>query len=110
MSLRTHRVACMAAILLGLAVALPVSAQSSGVPASVGGTADGRFIDPNTGQPITGQYDLGHKPGHEFWRERAHAEAEGLTQEQFNDRMNNPDLYQIESPSSNRSHQHEQGP
>jgi len=69
--------------------------------------ADGRFIDPNTGRPIDGSYDLGHKPGHEFRREKARAEAEGLTQAEFNDRMNDPDLYQIEDPSSNRSHQFE---
>ena len=73
-------------------------------------TADGRFIDPNTGQPISGRYDLGHKPGHEFHREKARAEAEGLTQAEFNERMNNPDLYQIEAPSSNRSRRYEQRP
>lgn len=71
-------------------------------------TADGRPIDPNTQQPIDGKPDLGHTPGHEFWREAQQAEAEGLTQEQFNDRMNNPDYYQLEDPSSNRSHQFEQ--
>ena len=54
-----------------------------------------------------GKYDLGHKPGHEFKTEKAKADADGLTQEQFNDRMNNPDLYQIEDPSSNRSHKYE---
>lgn len=32
---------------------------------------------------------------------------EGLTQKQFNDRMNNPDLYQIEHPQNNRSHEFE---
>jgi hypothetical protein len=70
-------------------------------------TADGRFIDPNTGEPIDGKPHLGHKTGHEFWREKAKAEAEGLTQEQFNDRMNNPDLYQLEDAASNRSHRFE---
>ena len=55
-----------------------------------------------------GQYDLGHKPGHEHWREAEKAEKEGLTQEQFNERMNNPDYYQIEDPHENRSHAHEQ--
>lgn len=70
-------------------------------------TAEGRFIDPNTGAPIDGKYDLGHKPGNEFWREKAKAQSEGLTQKQFNDRMNNPKYYQIEDPVSNRSHQHE---
>ncbi|MDZ7617443.1 MAG: RHS repeat-associated core domain-containing protein [Patescibacteria group bacterium] len=68
---------------------------------------DGRPIDPNTLQPIDGTPDLGHKPGHEFWREKARAEAEELLQKQFNDRMNDPDLYQLEDPSSNRSHRYE---
>lgn len=67
----------------------------------------GQFLDANTHKPIDGKYDLGHKPGHEFWREAEKAEKEGLTQEQFNNRMNNPDLYHIESPHENRSHFHE---
>lgn len=67
----------------------------------------GQFLDANTQKPIDGKYDLGHKPGHEFWREAEKAEKEGLTQEQFNNRMNNPDLYHIESPHENRSHSHE---
>jgi hypothetical protein len=71
-------------------------------------TADGRFIDPNTGEPINGTPDLGHRPGHEFWREQARAQQEGLTQQQFNDRMNNPDLYQLENPRTNRGHGFEQ--
>jgi hypothetical protein len=70
-------------------------------------TPDGKFIDPNTGETIEGKYDLGHKPGNEFRTEKANAQAEGLTQKQFNDRMNDPDKYQIESPSSNRSHKFE---
>ena len=67
----------------------------------------GQFLDANTGKLIEGQYDLGHKAGHEFRTEQALAEQEGLTQAEFNDKMNNPDLYQIEDPSSNRSHQFE---
>ncbi len=70
-------------------------------------TADGTPIDPNTRQPISGRPDLGHKRGREFWREKAKAEAEGLTQAEFNERMNNPDLYQLEDPISNRSHRYE---
>ncbi|MDE6755420.1 MAG: hypothetical protein K2J82_12545 [Muribaculaceae bacterium] len=80
---------------------------------------DGRFTDinnPDLQIPggkrrnysiAEGEYHLGHKPGHEFWREKAKAEAEGLTQSQFNERMNNPNLYQIEHPSENTSHKHE---
>ncbi len=63
-------------------------------------TADGRPIDPNTRKPIEGKPDLGHVFSHEFWREKAIAESEGLTQREFNDRMNNPDLYQLEDASS----------
>jgi hypothetical protein len=68
---------------------------------------EGQFLDANTGQPIEGKYDLGHRTGHEHWREVEKAEGEGLSQQEFNDRMNNPDLYQIEDPSSNRSHAYE---
>ncbi len=67
----------------------------------------GQFLDANTHEPIEGTYDLGHKAGHEHWREVERAEQEGLTQEEFNDRMNNPDYYQIEDPHENRSHAHE---
>lgn len=70
-------------------------------------TPDGRPIDPNTGQPINGKPDLGHKTGNEFRTEKARAEAEGLTQKEFNERMNNPDLYQLEDRSSNRSRRFE---
>jgi RHS repeat-associated protein len=69
--------------------------------------AHGRPIDPNTGRPIEGKPDLGHKPGNEHWREKQQAEAEGLTQKEFNDRMNDPSKYQLEDPSSNRSRRYE---
>ena len=67
----------------------------------------GQFLDANTHQAIEGPYDLGHKAGHEYWCEEKRAQQDGLTQEKFNDRMNNPDLYQIEDPHENRSHAHE---
>ena len=67
----------------------------------------GRFLDANTKEPIEGKYDLGHVRSHEFWREALKAEQEGLTQKEFNDRMNNPDFYQIEDPHDNRSRKHE---
>lgn len=69
---------------------------------------NGQFLDANTGKPIEGQYDLGHKAGNEFRREAAVAEEQDMSQEEFNEQMNNPDLYQIEDPSSNRSHAFEQ--
>jgi hypothetical protein len=67
-------------------------------------------LDPNTGRPIKGTPDVGHKRGHEFRKEKARGEAEGMTQKEFNDRMNNPDLYQLEDRSSNRSHRYEEKP
>lgn len=72
--------------------------------------ASGRPLDPNTGRSIEGKPDLGHKRGSEFRRAKAKAEAEGLTQKEFNDRMNNPDMYQLEDPSTNRSRVFEQKP
>jgi hypothetical protein len=68
---------------------------------------EGQFLDANTRKPIEGQYDLGHIPGHEHRREVVKADEEGLTQGEFNDRMNNPDYYQVEDPHENRSHAHE---
>ena len=35
------------------------------------------------------------------------AETEGLTQKEFNDRMNDPEYYQFEAPANNRSHKYE---
>lgn len=70
-------------------------------------TTDGRPIEPNTKQPIDGKPDLGHKTGNEFRTEKAAAQQEGLSQKEFNDRMNNSSKYQLEDPSSNRSHRFE---
>jgi RHS repeat-associated protein len=68
---------------------------------------DGRFIDPDTRAPMDPPYDLGHTYGHENWREIEKAEEEGLTQRQFNDRMNNPDYYRMQNRQDNRSHRFE---
>lgn len=67
----------------------------------------GRYLDANTGRPIIGTPDIGHKPGHEYWREVQNAYKARLTQAEFNDKMNNPNLYQLEDPHNNRSHIYE---
>lgn len=67
----------------------------------------GRYLDPNTGKPIDGTPDIGHKAGHEHRREVKIAYDEHLTQKEFNEKMNNPDYYQLEDPSNNRSHKFE---
>lgn len=69
---------------------------------------NGRFLDVHSGKPIEGKYDLGHKAGHELWREIKKAEAEGMSQREFNDKMNDAKYYQIEDMHENRSHSHEQ--
>lgn len=67
----------------------------------------GQFLDANTGKPIEGKINIGHRYGHEYWREAEKAEKEGLTQKEFNDRMNNPKILQIEDEHSNKSHEFE---
>ena len=71
--------------------------------------ARGNFIDPNTGQriPRDGPFDYGHKPGYEWRCTREKALALDWTLRQLTDYFNNPSHYQIEDPSSNRSHLHE---
>ena len=64
----------------------------------------GQFLDANTLMPINCKYDLGHKPGYEYWRLRDAATSRGWNQKQFNDYLNNPKFYQIEDPFNNRSH------
>lgn len=67
----------------------------------------GQFLDANTGKPIERKINIGHRYGHEYWREAEKAEKEGLTQKEFNDRMNNPKILQIEDEHSNKSHEFE---
>ena len=61
----------------------------------------GKWVDPSN-------VELGHKQGYEFWRMRDWAEAQGMTQAEFNDFMNNSDFYGWQDISSNRSHAYEQ--
>jgi hypothetical protein len=84
-----------------------------------GHVEDGRYTDPNTGLPIPGgkrrpnslaegEYHLGHVTGHEHRTLEAWAEAQGMTQKEFNDYVNNhPEFFQIEDPLENMSHKHE---
>lgn len=67
----------------------------------------GQYLDYYSKEPIEGKPHLGHKYGCENARAIRWAEEQGLTQKDFNDLMNNPDLYQYEDPASNMSHEHE---
>jgi hypothetical protein len=77
------------------------------VEARASRSTEGLPVDPNTKQPITTKPDLGHVYGREFRRLRAEAEAEGIPQSEFNERVQEPNLYQLEDPSSNRSRRFE---
>ena len=66
-----------------------------------------QFLDYETREPIEGKYHLGHKYGCENARAIRWAEEHGLTQKEFNDLMNNPNLYQIEKDKYNMSHERE---
>jgi hypothetical protein len=66
----------------------------------------GRLRDPNTGKVIKVP-NLGHVPGHEFWREKRRAEEDCWSQGLFNIYMNNADFYEWEEASENQSHAHE---
>jgi len=67
-------------------------------------TEGGQIIDPNSGIPFDGPADLGHVPGFELWKMKALAAQNGLTQQEFNELMQDPDFYQYENPATNRSH------
>jgi hypothetical protein len=71
-------------------------------------TADGDFIDPNTGTIVpSGVAQYGHKPGHEWRCVKAKALNQGWTMQQLNDFFNDPAIYQMEDPVSNQSHKYE---
>jgi RHS repeat-associated protein len=69
-------------------------------------TADGDFIDPNTGKvvPAGGPFDYGHLPEYQWAKTQQIAREQGWTRQQVLDYENDPSHYVIEDPSSNRSH------
>lgn len=71
--------------------------------------ADGEVRDPGTGKVMNKEepWDMGHKPGYEFRKHQQSAQERGISRKEFLDEHNNPDHYQPELPSSNRSHKGE---
>lgn len=71
--------------------------------------ADGKVRDPLTDKEMKYDepWDMGHMPGQEFRKHRQSAQGRGITRKEFLDEHNNPDHYQPELPSSNRSHANE---
>ena len=78
--------------------------------------SDGNVYDPNTGEALswdkaksrTGQWDMGHKPGNEYRKLHQDYMDGRITREEFLKEYRNPDNYQPESPSANRSHRYEE--
>ncbi|TFH33111.1 MAG: hypothetical protein E4G99_11895 [Anaerolineales bacterium] len=71
-------------------------------------TPEGIFIDPNTGELLTGDFHFGHAYGYENRRLIKEAQSRGMTQQEFNDWVNaHPEWFQIEDPASNLSHKFE---
>lgn len=66
----------------------------------------GQVRDPLTGRFMSkdSPWDMGHKPGYEWWKFQRHAEARGLSREQVITWNNNPKHFRPELPSSNRCH------
>lgn len=71
--------------------------------------SSGNYLDANTGKPIPKYQtpDIGHKPGYEHRCMQEWAARAALSRQEFVELMNNPDLFQVEAASSNRSHQFE---
>jgi hypothetical protein len=68
----------------------------------------GQMIDPNTGKVLDlDAMDLGHVPGEEWRVRKEQHKNNGSTRKDILDAENNPNLYQWEDRSSNRSHQFE---
>lgn len=75
----------------------------------------GLVTDPLKGIPMkkAEPWDMGHRPGMEYWKERDNAINNWLnnynftTRKQFLDKMNDPSRYRPELPESNRSHRAE---
>jgi RHS repeat-associated protein len=69
----------------------------------------GELLDPNTGEVLDPKkMDLGHKPGQEWHRRKEMHKAKGSTRKEVIEEENNPDLYQYENRSNNRSREYEQ--
>ena len=66
------------------------------------------YYDPIYADYLPGPFDIGHVTGKEFSRLRDEAEKAGLSQAQFNDLCNNPDLYFMQNRVLNQSHLGEQ--
>lgn len=98
-------------------------ARNSGFRKNVRDDAWNDAVNPETGlvnDPLTNivmnkdePWDMGHRPGMEYWKERDNAINKWLdnrgytTRKEFLDKLNDPKRYRPELPSSNRGHRDE---
>ena len=70
---------------------------------------EGDFIDPNTGAiiPKEGPFDIGHKQGQSWKRRKQEHINKGSTRKEVIEAENDPKLYQVEDPKSNRSRRYD---
>lgn len=78
------------------------------VKAAAKRNAKGQYLDANTGEAIDGEPVYGHKYGKEHRRLVLEASEKGMTQEQFDDWVNDhPEWFQTETKANNESHRFE---
>ncbi|SIS28157.1 MULTISPECIES: GH-E family nuclease [Chryseobacterium] len=71
-----------------------------------GAKEDGIVKDPLTKEeiPFDSEWDMGHKPKHEFRKHQKDAAEREISRKKFIDEHNNPDHYRPETQNTNRSH------
>jgi len=71
--------------------------------------ARGKVRDDVTGKVMNKNkpWDMGHKPGYEFYKHKQSAMERGISRQQFRKEYYNPNHFRPELPSSNRSHKGE---
>lgn len=75
-------------------------------------------VNPDTGKPDPsgmtvpekGKFDIGHRPGQEWWRYKLEAEAGGYDRQRVIEDQNDPSRYRIEDRQANQSHRYELPP
>ena len=64
--------------------------------------------DPDPENPVeikyTDEWDMGHKPGHEFWKHQKDAAKREIGRSEFLDEYNTSENYRPEISHTNRSH------
>lgn len=87
-------------------VLVPVSKSYDPEILALPKTADGKYFVDTHGvkYPVDPVWHYGHKSGQELWRWQEVAAQEKWTRQQWLDKMNNPNLYQIEDGPGNSGH------